>query len=119
MTTAQHAPERSPPSMSPPNIENSAAPNAGTVSQASSGDTHAVPYPQRAAAAGDPSHSAPPPEVGTVVGTFVLQDKLGEGVSCHVFRGWDQSRSCPVALKILNWANVYDRTAAMKQLRME
>ena len=25
----------------------------------------------------------------------------------------------PVALKILNWANVYDRAAAMKQLRME
>jgi serine/threonine protein kinase len=40
-------------------------------------------------------------------------------VSCHVFRGWDESRSSPVALKILNWANVYDRGAAMKQLRME
>jgi serine/threonine protein kinase len=62
---------------------------------------------------------SPPPEVGTRVGTYVLQDKLGEGVSCHVFRGWDESLSCPVALKILNWANVYDRPAAMKQLRME
>ena len=36
-----------------------------------------------------------------------------------VFRGWDESLSCPVALKILNWANVFDRPAAMKQLRME
>jgi serine/threonine-protein kinase len=62
---------------------------------------------------------APPPEIGTEVGTYMLQEKLGEGVSCHVFKGWDQSRSCPVALKILNWANVYDRAAAMKQLRME
>ncbi len=44
--------------------------------------------------------------------------KLGEGVSCHVFRGWDETRLCSVALKILNWGNVYDR-AAMKQLRME
>jgi serine/threonine-protein kinase len=105
--------------MSPPNTEKPVAPNAGTVSQASNGDTHTIPYPQRAAASGDPAASAPPPEVGTVVGTIVLQEKLGEGVSCHVFRGWDQSRSCPVALKILNWANVYDRTAAMKQLRME
>jgi serine/threonine-protein kinase len=102
-----------------PNTEKPVAPNAGTVSQATTGDTHAFTYPQRAAAARDPMPSTPPPEVGTIVGTFVLQEKLGEGVSCHVFRGWDESRSCPVALKILNWANVYDRTAAMKQLRME
>ena len=67
----------------------------------------------------EPSEPAPPPETGDRVGSFVLQQKLGEGVSCYVFRGWDEARSCPVALKILNWANVYDRAAAMKQLRTE
>jgi len=101
------------------NTENPVTPSAGTESQANAGDTHALPYPHRAAAGEPLGSSAPPPDIGTVVGTFVLQDKLGEGVSCHVFRGWDQSRSSPVALKILNWANVYDRAAAMKQLRME
>jgi serine/threonine-protein kinase len=105
--------------MPPPNTEQPVTSDVATKSAANTGDTHTLPYPQRAAAADAPSQSAPPPEVGTVVGTFVLQSKLGEGVSCHVFRGWDQARSCPVALKILNWANVYDRTAAMKQLRME
>jgi serine/threonine protein kinase len=108
--------------MSLPKTAKPVDPSAGTESQANAGDTHTVPYPQRAPGgpAAEPfAQSAPPPDVGTVVGTFVLQAKLGEGVSCHVFRGWDESRSCPVALKILNWANVYDRSAAMKQLRME
>ena len=45
--------------------------------------------------------------------------KLGEGVSCFVFRGWDERPPCPVALKIVNWANVYDRPAAMRQMRTE
>ena len=27
------------------------------------------------------------PETGTRIGTYFLQEKLGEGVSCHVFRG--------------------------------
>lgn len=95
---------------------------SGTVSAASASDTHAVPFPARLvapAADGAFTQSAPPPEPGTVVGTYALQHKLGEGVSCHVFRGWDEALSRPVALKILNWANVYDRAAAMKQLRME
>ena len=105
--------------MSPPNTQRPAAANAGTESQAHAGDTQAFPHPQRAVPADALGGTAPPPEVGTEVGTFVLQSKLGEGVSCHVFRGWDRSRSRPVALKILNWANVYDRAAAMKQLRME
>jgi serine/threonine-protein kinase len=99
------------------------APEPGTESLANVGDTAAVPFAQRPPRGDAPAEAftmtAPPPEVGTVVGTFMLQAKLGEGVSCHVFRGWDQARSCPVALKILNWSNVYDRTAAMKQLRME
>ena len=109
--------------MSPPNVENPAPPDTGTVSQAGGGDTQLLPYARRtvsaASGAPEPMPSVPPPEVGTVVGTFTLQEKLGEGVSCHVFRGWDQSLSRPVALKILNWANVYDRAAAMRQLRME
>src|SRR5262245_31111663 len=83
------------------------------------GDTDTLGYPKRKAPAEDLSTPAPPPEVGSTVGTFVIQEKLGEGVSCHVFRGWDEIRACPVALKILNWANVFDREAAMKQLRME
>jgi serine/threonine-protein kinase len=108
--------------MSLPNTEKPVEPSAGTVSQASAGDTHALPHPLRTPVVGASEpfmQTAPPPEIGTEVGTFVLQEKLGEGVSCHVFRGWDRSRSSPVALKILNWANVYDRAAAMKQLRME
>jgi serine/threonine protein kinase len=83
------------------------------------GDTHTLTYIQRDVPNVPMDIPALPPETGTQVGTYILQEKLGEGVSCHVFRGWDQSRSCPVALKILNWANVYDRAAAMKQLRME
>jgi serine/threonine-protein kinase len=86
-----------------------------------SGDTRTLGYSQREAPTQsmEPTPTAPPPEVGVQVGTYVIQEKLGEGVSCHVFRGWDEARSCPVALKILNWANVYDRGAAMRQLRME
>ncbi len=59
------------------------------------------------------------PEVGDTTGQYVLQDRLGAGVSCFVFRGWDEQNGCPVALKIINWANVHDRTAAMKQMRTE
>src|SRR5262245_40359332 len=80
--------------MSPPNTEHPVTPSSATESAASGADTHAVPFPQRPVAASEPPvHTTPPPEVGTVVGTFVLQEKLGEGVSCHVFRGWDESRS--------------------------
>lgn len=97
---------------------------SGTDSAANTADTRAVPFPARTPppvdhGAGAFTQTAPPPDVGTVVGPFVLQSKLGEGVSCHVFRGWDAAKSRPVALKILNWANVFDRPAAMKQLRME
>ena len=104
--------------MPPPNQTAPPAPTTVTEGTATA-DTQTHPFPQRELPADAGSQNAPPPEVGTVVGPFVLKEKLGEGVSCHVFRGWDQARSAPVALKILNWANVYDRTAAMKQLRME
>ena len=59
------------------------------------------------------------PETGDRIGPYVLQDKLGSGVSAFVFRGWDEQAECPVAVKIVNWANVFDRPAAMKQMRVE
>jgi len=107
--------------MTPPDrhtLSTSRSEVTATVS-AQSADTRALGYLQRNPPAEAAESSAPPPEVGTRVGPYVIQEKLGEGVSCHVFRGWDATRSCPVALKVLNWANVYDRPAAMKQLRTE
>ena len=62
---------------------------------------------------------SPPPEPGGHIGPYLIQSPLGQGVSCHVFRGWDETHSCPVAIKVVNWANVYDRPAAMRQLRTE
>jgi serine/threonine-protein kinase len=81
-------------------------------------DTQALGFPRREVVV-DEGPPALPPEVGDHIGPYLIQEKLGEGVSCHVYRGWDEARSCPVALKVLNWANVYDRAAAMKQLRTE
>jgi serine/threonine protein kinase len=59
------------------------------------------------------------PEAGNKIGPFILQEKLGQGVSCFVFRGWDERERSPVAVKIVNWGNVYDRDAALKQMRTE
>lgn len=59
------------------------------------------------------------PKPGDRVGQYLLQDKLGAGVSAFVFRGWDEHNQCPVALKIVNWENVVDRSAAMRQMRTE
>ena len=72
----------------------------------------------------DPDDNLPPehftqPEIGDRIGPYVLTDRLGAGVSCFVFRGWDEQAECPVAVKIVNWENVFDRTAAMKQMRVE
>ncbi len=103
---------------SPPSQPGTSTDVTATVST-QSGDTHTLSYLQRDIPVALADMPALAPETGIQVGTYTLQEKLGEGVSCHVFRGWDQSRSYPVALKILNWANVYDRPAAMKQLRME
>ncbi len=105
-------------STSPPSQPGTPHAVTATVST-QTGDTHALMYLQREASQSPADMPAVSPETGMQVGNYLLQEKLGEGVSCHVFRGWDQSRSCSVALKILNWANVYDRPAAMKQLRME
>lgn len=51
--------------------------------------------------------------------TFVLNERLGAGVSCFVFRGIDEVTGQQVAAKIVNWENVYDRTAALRQMRTE
>jgi serine/threonine-protein kinase len=67
----------------------------------------------------DAPPNVPPPEVGDVVGTFRLAEKLGAGVSCFVFRGIDEHTQAAVALKIINWSNVFDRDAAMRQMRTE
>ncbi len=68
---------------------------------------------------GDAIPVGPPPETGDQVDRYTLREKLGAGVSCYVFRGWDEGADAPVALKIINWANVFDRTAAMRQMRTE
>jgi serine/threonine protein kinase len=73
------------------------------------------------------AHTPPPvgdsrnaePQPNDRVGPYVLQDRLGKGVSCYVFRAWDSAKHCPVAMKIINWGNVYDRSAALKQMRTE
>jgi serine/threonine-protein kinase len=62
---------------------------------------------------------SPPPEIGDRVDHFTLKSRLGAGVSCFVFRGWDEAADRSVALKIVNWANVFDRSAAMRQMRTE
>ena len=68
---------------------------------------------------GGPGRGTACPEPGDRIETYVLQERLGAGVSCHVFRAWDEAKSLPVAMKIVNWANVYDRPAALKQMRTE
>jgi serine/threonine-protein kinase len=90
-----------------------------TTVSINAGDTGTFSQLHREPPADATDPTPPPPETGKRVGTYKLQDLLGVGVSCIVFRGWDEAKSRPVALKILNWANVYDRPAAMKQLRTE
>jgi serine/threonine-protein kinase len=109
-----------PPTPRPADVSGTSEDVTGTVSDRK-GDTHAHPYPPKRDAATPPpvDTTCPPPEPGTRFGTYVLQRKLGEGVSCFVFRGRDEALGTPVALKVLNWANVYDRAAALKQLRTE
>jgi serine/threonine-protein kinase len=84
---------------------------AGTVSP-QDGDTDCQP-------GGEGVTNFVAPQTGDRIGRFVLQEKLGQGVSCFVFRGWDDQDQLPVAVKIVNWGNVYDRDAALKQMRTE
>ena len=81
-------------------------------------DTRAFAYPHRPAPA-DLDAPPPLPAVGTRLGPFALQQRLGEGASSVVYRGWDKAGSRPVVLKVLNWAAVADRDAALAQLRRE
>lgn len=124
MTPAHLSPNRSP---GPPPDDDV----TGTVS-AQSNETHAIANPHRAAApvAAPPAEAAGQgyfapaarglnPEAGDRIENYVLQDRLGAGVSCHVFRAWDEAKQLPVAIKIVNWGNVYDRPAALKQMRTE
>ncbi len=59
------------------------------------------------------------PKPGDRIDRYFLQRPLGQGVSCFVFRAWDEVKQMPVAIKIVNWTNVRDREAALKQLRTE
>lgn len=61
----------------------------------------------------------PVPQIGDRIESFRLIDQLGSGASCYVFRAMDERTQTPVALKILNWANTFDRVAAFRQLRTE
>jgi len=63
--------------------------------------------------------NVPQPAVGDVVGNVTLLEPLGSGASCFVFRGLDEPSQSQVAVKIINWANTFDRTAAMRQMRTE
>ena len=60
--------------MPPPKTVPPVAPDAVTESAANA-DTRTHPFPLRTPA-GASQQTAPPPEVGTGVGTFVLQEKL-------------------------------------------
>ena len=98
----------------------SSADLTATIAVALEGDTQRLGYEKCLRAVSAPvDHSHPPPASGTRIDSYIVQDRLGEGASCHVFRGWDQSRLETVALKLINWANVHDTAAAIKQLRVE
>jgi serine/threonine-protein kinase len=89
------------------------------------GDTQAITKIYRAAlpdpddVSVTPPPAAPPPQSGDRIGPYALRDLLGVGGSCLVFRGWDGDRGRPVAVKVLNWEAVYDRPAALRQMRTE
>lgn len=93
---------------------------AGTLT-ARLGDTDRLPNPitDSDRLAGQGVQNFVEPKTGDRIGRFLLQDKLGQGVSCFVFRGWDDQDQLPVAVKIVNWGNVHDRDAALKQMRTE
>ena len=91
----------------------------GTVSGQSS-DTELIGIAERVLP--DPPEGVPnaaTPGLGDRVGSVLLQELLGQGVSCFVFRGWDETEKMPVAVKIINWNNVFDKNAALKQMRTE
>jgi serine/threonine protein kinase len=103
----------------PPLLDEQDCDVTGTVS-GQSGDTEPVGTSERMIPdAPDGVPHAAIPELGNRVGNVLLQEKLGQGVSCFVFRGWDEAEQLPVAVKIINWNNVFDKDAALKQMRTE
>ena len=83
-----------------------------------------LPHRQLPPEAVDPLNTTPPPvpvipEPGDRIASYVLQKLLGSGISCDVYLGWDEVHRFPVAIKLVNWANVYDRRAMMRQMRTE
>jgi serine/threonine protein kinase len=82
-------------------------------------DIYRVPPPDPGDGTVTPPPATPPPQAGDRIGPYTLRDLLGVGGSCLVFRGWDELRHRPVAVKVLNWEAVYDRPAALRQLRTE
>jgi serine/threonine-protein kinase len=104
----------------PPDVE----PHTADTIRGQNEDTKSIGHLRRVIADhvaqdGEVPTNVPPPAVGDVVGSVTLQEPLGSGASCFVFRGWDAATETPVAVKIINWANVFDRTAAMRQMRTE
>ncbi len=86
-------------------------------------DTRSIQLQNRTVPEPPPEAESPPeapvPKTGDTIGPIVLEQALGSGASSYVFRGWNQSTQSHVAVKVLNWANVVDRNAAMRQLRIE
>lgn len=111
----------------PPNNSTTADSGSGPLVdtfRAKSADTQAITQIYRVLPPTDPEDATPPPVVpaartGDRIGPYVLREALGAGGSCLVFRGWDESRARPVAVKVLNWGTICDRTAALRQMRTE
>jgi serine/threonine-protein kinase len=109
----------------PPEIDPEVAPDTAETIRGTNEDTKAIGHLRRAIAEHEAAQDAevptnvPPPQVGDVVGHVKLLEPLGSGASCFVFRAFDEKEQMPVAVKIMNWANTFDRTAAMRQMRTE
>jgi serine/threonine protein kinase len=97
--------------------------NPSETIRAGSSETDAFGHPVREIPSDFNDPEAPPevlnPQEGDRIGPYLLQSQLGAGVSCFVYRGWDEVNGSPVAVKIVNWSNVYDKPAAMRQMRVE
>jgi serine/threonine-protein kinase len=93
--------------------------------RAKTGDTQAINQLYRALPVGPdevsitPAPVGPPARPGDRIGPYELREPLGTGGTCLVFLGWDGSRGRSVAVKVLNWATVYDRPTALRQMRTE
>src|SRR5688572_25855503 len=119
MTPAPQPPDGSP-------AANGGAAHLADTFRARTGDTQAIQQLYRALPPTGPDEISitpapigPPAQPGDRIGPYELREPLGTGGSCLVFLGWDGSRGRPVAVKVLNWATVYDRPTALRQMRTE